>query len=42
MSDHFKVRGEVRDFNTDEPPINVNLGNRYNHLFMGVGVVFAF
>ncbi len=42
VSDHFKVRGEVRDFNTDEPPINVNLGNRYNHLFMGVGVVFAF
>jgi opacity protein-like surface antigen len=42
VSDHFKIRGEVRDFNTDEPPINVNAGTRYNHVFMGVGVVFGF
>jgi opacity protein-like surface antigen len=42
VSDHFKIRGEVRDFNTHEPPINLNSGNRYNHVFMGVGVVFGF
>jgi opacity protein-like surface antigen len=42
VADHFKVRGEVRDFNSSEPPINVNKGNRYNHIFAGVGLLFSF
>jgi hypothetical protein len=38
----LKLRGEFRDFNTKEAPINVNLNNRYSYFFAGGGVVFAF
>ncbi len=40
--DHFKVRGEIRDFNSGEPPINLLKSNRYSHIFAGIGVVFDF
>lgn len=39
---NFKLRGEIRDFNSSEPPINLKKGDRYSHLFAGAGVVFAF
>jgi opacity protein-like surface antigen len=38
----LKLRGEVRDFNSQEPPINLNVNNRYSHLYAGAGVVFSF
>jgi opacity protein-like surface antigen len=40
--DHFKIRGEIRDFNSSEPPINLNKSNRYSHIFAGLGLVFSF
>ncbi len=39
---NFKIRGEIRDFYSGEPPINLNSGNRYNNLYAGGGIVFAF
>jgi opacity protein-like surface antigen len=42
VTDHFKIRGELRDFNSGEPPINLKKSSRYDHLFAGVGVVFSF
>ena len=38
----LKLRGEFRDFNSSEPPINLNTGNRYSHLYAGAGLAFAF
>ena len=38
----LKLRGEIRDFNASEPPINLRLNSRYNHLYAGAGVVFSF
>jgi hypothetical protein len=38
----WKVRGEIRDFQANEPPINLNKSNRYSHLYAGAGVVFSF
>jgi hypothetical protein len=37
-----KIRGEIRDFHTGEPSINLNSGNRYSHVFAGGGVVLSF
>lgn len=42
FAEHFKVRGEIRDFNSAEPPINLNQSNRYSHIYAGLGLVFAF
>ena len=42
FADHFRVRGEVRDFNSGEPPINLNAGSRYSHFFAGIGLVYSF
>jgi opacity protein-like surface antigen len=39
---HFKIRGEIRDFYSGEPPINLNSGSRYSNLYAAAGVVFAF
>src|ERR1017187_5177702 len=30
---NFKIRGEIRDFYSGEPPINVNASGRYNNLY---------
>ncbi|MBV9572701.1 MAG: outer membrane beta-barrel protein [Acidobacteriales bacterium] len=39
----FKVRGEVRDFNSGVPPLNVNTGkSRQGNLFSGGGIVWMF
>jgi hypothetical protein len=38
----LKLRGEIRDFNTNEPPINFNVNSRYSHLYAGAGLVFSF
>jgi hypothetical protein len=38
----LKLRGELRDFNSSEPPINLNKSNRYSHFYAGAGVVFSF
>jgi opacity protein-like surface antigen len=38
----FKIRGEIRDFYTGEPPINVNGGSRLSNLYAAAGVVFSF
>jgi len=38
----IKLRGEVRDFYSGEPPLNLNSGSHYSHLFAGAGVVFTF
>jgi hypothetical protein len=38
----LKLRGEIRDFNSQEPPINLNTNKRYSHLYAGAGVVFSF
>ena len=38
----FKLRGEFRDFNSSEPPINVKQNSRYSHYFAGGGLVFSF
>jgi hypothetical protein len=38
----LKLRGEIRDFNTSEPPINLNTSSRYSHLYAGGGLVFSF
>jgi opacity protein-like surface antigen len=42
IAGNFKLRGEIRDFNASEPPINLKKGDRYSHLFAGAGVVFSF
>jgi hypothetical protein len=39
---NFKIRGEVRDFYSGEPPINVNSSGRYNNVYAAAGVVFSF
>jgi hypothetical protein len=39
---NFKIRGEVRDFYTGEPPINLKSNSHYNNIYAGAGVVFAF
>ncbi len=39
---NFKIRGEVRDFYSGEPPININSKSRYSNLYAGAGVVFSF
>ena len=39
---NFKIRGEIRDFYSGEPPINVNASGRYNNLYAAAGVVFSF
>lgn len=37
------IRGEVRDFDSATPPVNVNLGKtRQHNLFVGAGVVWRF
>jgi hypothetical protein len=38
----FKLRGEFRDFDSTEPPINLNTSKRGSHYFAGGGLVFAF
>jgi hypothetical protein len=38
----FKLRGEFRDFNTKEAPLNLNTNNRYSYFFAGGGLVFSF
>jgi opacity protein-like surface antigen len=38
----LKIRGEVRDFYSGEPPININTANRYSNLYAAAGIVFAF
>lgn len=38
----IKIRGEVRDFISGEPPLNVKSGDHYSHLYAGGGVVFSF
>jgi hypothetical protein len=38
----FKIRGEIRDFYTGEPPINVNGGSRLSNLYAAASVVFSF
>jgi hypothetical protein len=39
--EHFSVRGEVRDFYSGVPQLNVNTGkSRQNNLFVGVGIVW--
>jgi len=37
----FKIRGEIRDFYSGEPPINVKTG-RYSNVYAGAGLVFSF
>jgi opacity protein-like surface antigen len=39
---NFKIRGEIRDFYSGEPPVNLNLSNRYSNLYAAAGVVFSF
>jgi opacity protein-like surface antigen len=39
---NFKIRGEIRDFYSGEPPINLNPSRRYNNLYAAAGVVFSF
>lgn len=39
---NFKIRGEIRDFYSGEPPINLNSSNRYSNLYAAAGVVFSF
>jgi hypothetical protein len=38
----IKIRGEIRDFYSGEPPINVNASGRYSNLYAAAGVVFSF
>jgi hypothetical protein len=38
----FKLRGEIRDFESGEPSLNINPNSRYNNIFAGAGVVFSF
>jgi hypothetical protein len=39
----IKLRGEVRDFNSGVPALNVNTGKtRQHNIFAGAGVVFSF
>jgi hypothetical protein len=38
----FKIRGEIRDFHSGEPSINLNSNSRYSNIFAGGGVVFSF
>lgn len=41
IMEHFSVRGEVRDFYSGVPQLNVNTGkSRQNNLFVGVGIVW--
>jgi len=41
VMEHFSVRGEVRDFYSGVPRLNVNTGkSRQNNLFVGVGIVW--
>lgn len=39
----FKLRGEIRDFNSGVPQLNANTGKKREHnIFAGAGVVFSF
>lgn len=39
----FRFRGELRDFWTGEPPLNINTGHtRQHNYYVGGGVVFSF
>jgi len=41
IMEHFSLRGEVRDFYSGVPQLNVNTGkSRQNNLFVGVGIVW--
>jgi hypothetical protein len=43
ISDRFSVRGEVRDFNSGVPQLNVDTGKtRQHNYFVGAGVVWHF
>jgi opacity protein-like surface antigen len=39
---NLKLRGEFRDFNSGEPPINLSPKSRYSNLYLGAGLVFSF
>ena len=38
----LKIRGEIRDFYSGEPPINVNSSGRYSNIYAAAGVVISF
>jgi opacity protein-like surface antigen len=37
-----KIRGEIRDFRSGKPSLNLNTGDHYSNIFAGAGIVLSF